>query len=119
MAVVSSIATCEPVVGKLPRTGLNDSNRGGDTEPMKAGAFGVVTRLRCVSSSVPGVKIAPAASATPGVRLTVSSICSVTGETSERTWRPRICDGETTTSCPLLAVWKIVAKEPLIVSVRM
>ena len=99
--------------------GLNDSKRAGTFEAMNAGAKPLVSRLRRVSRNVPREKIEPAACATPGVRCTFSTICWVTGEVSERTSRPSVSAGVTTTSWPLLAVWKIDANELLIVSVRM
>jgi hypothetical protein len=67
----------------------------------------------------PGVKIDPAASATPGVARTRARICSVTGEVCERVLRPSDCRGVITTSWPRFATLKIPAKDLLIVSVRM
>src|SRR6478735_8053764 len=98
--------------------GLEALNRGGDSEAMNAGAPPLVSRLRFVSRNVPGVKIVPAASATPGVARTWASSWSVIGEVCERVFRPRAWVGVTTTSLPLFAVWKIVANDLLMVSVR-
>ncbi len=112
------MATSWALEGKPPLTGLKDSKRAGTVEATKPGAPPVVRRLPCVSRNVPGEKMAPDASATPGVARTFASSSSVIGDVCERTRRPRVCVGVTTTSWPLLAVWKMAAKEWLMVSVR-
>ena len=119
MAVCSSIATSSALAGKRPCTALKDSKRLGVSDATNAGAPPFVRRLPCTSRNVPGVKIEPAASATPGVARTWASICSVIGDVWARVSRPSDCVGVITTSWPRLAVLKMLAKDLLIVSVRM
>src|SRR4051794_24517087 len=86
---------------------------------MNAGAPPLVSRLRSRSRNAPGVKMLPAASATPGTARTRASIALVIGDSCARFSRPSVSVGETTTESPLAAALKMPAKDWLIVSVRM
>lgn len=81
------------------------------------GAPPVVSRLPCTSRRVAVEKIVPAACCTPEVARTRASSASVIGDVCERTLLPRVSVGLMTTELPLLAVWKMPAKDWLIVSV--
>ncbi len=100
-------------------TALNELNGGGVSEDTNAGAPPVVSASPLEFRNVPGVKMLPSASSTPGVARTRASISAVTGEVCDLVWLPSACVGVITTSWPLLAAWKIDANDWLIVSVRM
>ncbi len=96
---------------------MNELKRAGTSEATNAGAPPLVSRLRFTSRNVPGEKIEPEAWLTPAVARTRASIASVIGVVSEPLLFPSTCVGVITTSWPRLAVWKMPAKDWLIVSV--